>query len=156
MDILLVVVAQSGSCCWLCQPCRFLEPGNWPTTTGGKESRLNPIDPRCSVLSNTFRLFFSFFVCLPPFFPPSPVFFFVFLAEWSSVLVNGAECGRRPLPRSAHSKWNYAWGYPDAVCPSSCQTSRPPTTHESVGTAPANKSNAETLRFVLKTRQPIH
>ena len=79
---MLVVVAQSGSCCWLCQPCRFLEPGNWPTTTGGKESRLNPIDPRCSVLSNTFRLFFSFFVCLPPFFPPSPVFFFLF--SWRS------------------------------------------------------------------------
>ena len=103
---MLVVVAQSGSrYCWLCKPSRVLEPGNWPATTGWRESRLSPIDPRCSALSNTFRLFFlSFFVCLLPFFLPSPVFFCLFLAEWSSVLLDGTECSHFLDPRIRPSK----------------------------------------------------
>ena len=39
------------------------------------------------------------------------------------------------LHLSTPPKWNAAWGHPDAVCPSSCQTPRPPITCDSVGTA---------------------
>ena len=120
-----------------------------------------PVEPDrsallCSFLyiSPFFSIFFlSFSVCLPPFFPPSPIFF---VFSWRSGAASSLMGRVQPLPRSAHPKWNYASGHPDAVFPSSCQTSRPPKTYESVGTAPANKLNAKTLSFVLKTRQPIH